>query len=135
MRTFTGTSVSGSENSFTDNGFENLVLNDFNYLTTPRLICSRENEIRHITSSPGSKSFTAELLLKTTDSKISPVVDTIKTSVALTSNLINSPCGIGENSTYANDDTVRSLYEDKHSAIYISKPVGLRIHKLIESSS
>jgi hypothetical protein len=127
MRTFAGTSVSGNENSFTDLGFETVELNEINYLPTPRLICSKENEIRNITNSPGSKSFTMEFLMNSTDSKVSPVIDTIKTAVVLTSNLVNSPNGIGESSTYADDDNVRSLFDDKHSAIYISKPVRLKI--------
>ena len=127
MRTFAGTSVSGNENSFTDLGFETVELNEINYLPTPRIICSRENELRNITNSPGSKSFTMEFLMNSTDSKVSPVIDTIKTAVVLTSNLVNSPNGIGESSTYADDDTVRSLFDDKHAAIYISKPVRLKI--------
>ena len=51
----------------------------------------------------------------------------IRVNAILTSNLINSPYGINENSNYANDDTVRSLYNDKHATIYISKPVRLKI--------
>ena len=65
--------------------------------------------------------------MTTNDSRVSPVIDIIKVNAILTSNLINSPIGINENSNYANDDTVRSLYDDKHSAIYVSKPVRLKI--------
>jgi len=127
MRTFAGTSISGNENSFTDLGYESVQINEINYLSSPRVVCSRENELRHITNSPGSKSLTMEFLMNSTDSRVSPVIDTIKTATILTSNLVNSPNGIGENSTYADDDNVRSLYNDGHSAIYISKPVRLKI--------
>lgn len=65
--------------------------------------------------------------MRTDDSRVSPVIDTIKTSVILTSNLINAPLDVNENSNYADDDTVRSLDNDKHSAIYISKPLRLKI--------
>jgi len=127
IRTFTGTSVGGNENSFVDNGYEDIQINEINYLSTPRVICSKENELRHITNSPGSKSLTMEFLMRSNDPRVSPVIDTIKTSLILTSNLVNNPNGIGESATYADDDKVRSLYEDTHSSIYISKPVKLKI--------
>ncbi len=66
-----------------------------------------------------------EFLMSSEDSRVSPVIDTIRTSVVLTSCLINSP--IAENSSYADDESVRSLYADKHNSIYISKPVKLKI--------
>jgi hypothetical protein len=127
MRTFSGTSVDGSENSFTDLGFEPVIIGDLNYLSTPRVICSRENEERHITTTPGSKSLTMEFVMESENSFVSPVIDTIKTSVILTSNLVNSPNGIGDDATYATTDNTRSLFNDDHSAIYISKPVRLAI--------
>ena len=127
IRTFTGTSVSGNEKSFIDEGFKSISLEESTYFDTPRLICSDINEQKFITESPGSKSFTMEFLMTTDDSRVSPVIDTIRVSSILTSNLINSPYGVNESSDYANDDTVRSLYDDKHAVIYISKPVGLKI--------
>lgn len=127
VRTFTGTSVSGNEKSFVDKGFNAIPLDETYYFDSPRLICSDVNESEFITESPGGKSFTMEFLMNTTDSRVSPVIDLIKVSTILTSNLINSPVGINENSDYANDDSIRSLYDDKHEAIYISKPVRLKI--------
>jgi hypothetical protein len=127
VRTFSGTSVNGDEKSFTDDGFRSLSLSGINYFDSPRLICSDINEQKFITESPGNKSFTMEFLMTTDDSRVSPVIDTIKVNAILTSNLINSPQGINEDSDYANDDTVRSLYNDKHSVIYVSKPVRLKI--------
>jgi hypothetical protein len=127
VRTFTGTSVSGSENSFVDSGYATIPLDNISYFDEPKLICSDINEQRFITESPGNKSFTMEFLMSTEDSRISPVIDTIKVNAILTSNIINSPYGIGENSNYQNDDSVRSLYDDKHEAIYISTPVKLSI--------
>ena len=127
VRTFTGTSISGSEKSFIDKGFTSIPLNGTYYFDSPRLICSDVNEQEFITESPGSKSFTMEFLMNTSDSRVSPVIDLIKVSTILTSNLINSPVGVNEDSDYANDDTVRSLYQDRHEAVYISKPVKLKI--------
>lgn len=127
MRTISGTSVGGNENSFVDQGFQNVQIGQINSLSTPRIICSRENEERHITTTPGSKSLTMEFLMNTKNSLVSPVIDTIKTSTILTSNLVNNPNGVGESATYAITDNSRSLYDDDHSAIYISKPVKLKI--------
>ena len=127
VRTFTGTSVGGNEKSFVDDGFTPIPINQTTYFATPKLICSEVNESSFITESPGNKSFTMEFLMNTSDPRVSPVIDTIRTSVILTSNLLNNPLGIGEDSDYANDDRVRSLIGDPHSAIYISKPVRLKL--------
>jgi len=127
IRTFTGTSVSGNEKSFIDDGFRSIPLQETTYFENPKLICSDINESKFITESPGSRSFTMEFLMRTSDSRVSPVIDTIKVNAILTSNLINSPYGVNDDSNYANDDTVRSLYDDKHSVIYVSKPIRLKI--------
>ena len=127
IRTFTGTSIGGNEKSFLDDGFRSIPLDETSYFSNPKLICSDINEQKFITESPGSKSFTMEFLMNTVDSRVSPVIDTIRVGAVLTSNLINNPYGVNENSNYANDDTVRSLFNDKHSTIYISKPVRLKI--------
>ena len=128
IRTFSGTSISGSEKSFIDNGFQNLNLDKINYLGAPCLICSEENESRFITESPGNRSLSIELDLNTTDSRVSPVIDTVQTNVVLTSNLINSPTGgVNKNANYKDDQLVRSLNDDNHACIYLSKPIRLKI--------
>ena len=126
IRTFTGTSIGGNEMSFVDSGYQQIPLNDTTYFSEPKLICSNINEERFITESPGNRSLTMEFLMTSSDSRVSPVIDTIRTSVVTTSNLINNPIGAGS-SAYADDDSVRSLFKDKHSAIYISKPVKLKL--------
>ena len=127
IRTFSGTSVSGDEVSFIDQGFEQIPINAPVFFANPRIVCSDVNESASISNSPGNKSFTMEFLMNTDDSKVSPVIDTIRTSVILTTNLINSPVGIEKDSNYANDDRVRSLLNDPHAAIYISNPIRLKI--------
>lgn len=128
IRSFSGSSISGNEISFRDKGFENVSLNTQNYLDSPRLVCSDVNEQRFITDSPGNRSFSIEFNMESNDSRVSPVIDTAIASIELTSNLVNSPTGgVNENANYANDDSVRSLNDDNHSCIYISKPVRLKI--------
>jgi hypothetical protein len=127
VRTFTGTSISGNEKSFVDDGFQSIPLTGTTFFQTPKLVCSDINEQKFITESPGGKSFSMEFLMNTTDTRVSPVIDLVRVNAVLTSNLINSPNGVNDDSNYANDDNVRSLYDDKHSAIYVSKPVRLKL--------
>ncbi len=127
VRTFTGTSISGSEKSFTDKGFTSIPLDSTFYFDSPRLICSDINEQEFITESPGNKSFTMEFLMDTIDSRVSPVIDLMKVNAVLTSNLINSPNGVNDSANYTDDDSIRSLFDDKHEVVYISKAVRLKI--------
>ena len=127
IRTFTGTSIGGNEVSFIDSGFEDIPLNSTTYFTEPKLICSDVNEQRLIKTSPGNRSLTMEFYMSTLDSRVSPVIDIVKTSIITTSNLINDPVGIQTASLYSDDDSIRSLYNDKHNAIYISKPMRLKL--------
>ena len=127
IRTFTGTSVGGNEKSFVDRGFENITLDTQVYFNEPKLICSRVNEEKFISSSPGNKSLTFEMLMTTSDSRVSPVIDTVNAAVTLYSNLINNPNGVGEDSNYSLDTSVRSINNDKHNFVYLSKPVRLKI--------
>ena len=126
IRTFTGSSVGGNERPFIDRGFETIPLDTQTYFTEPKLICSSVNEERFITNSPGNRSLSFEMIFTTNDSRVSPVVDTINTSVTLTSNLINNPNGIGNLATYATDTLVRGD-NDSHEAVYISKSTRLKI--------
>jgi hypothetical protein len=127
IRTITGTSISGSEVSFVDDGFVEIPLNGTTYFNTPKIIASTENETRFNNETPGNRSLTFEMLLNTDSTFVSPVIDTIKTSLILSTNLVNAPVGIEKNSTYSSDNNVRSTDSDEHSAIYISKPIGLKI--------
>ena len=128
LRSFAGTSIGGNENSFTDLGFENISIGVINLLSSPRVVYSEINEEKNIGDlSPGSKSLTMEILMNTNNSLVSPVIDLVKTNVILTSNLVNNPNGIGDNSTYAISDNTRTLFDDDHAAIYISKPVRMKL--------
>jgi hypothetical protein len=122
VRTFSGTSISGNEVSFVDQGFEDISLTDTNFFKTPRIICSQINESTFINESPGNRSLTLETLLTTNDSRVSPVIDLMSASVALTTNILNAPV-----SDWANDERVRDPFSDPHAAIYISKTVRLSI--------
>jgi hypothetical protein len=69
---------------------------------------------------PGNKSMNMRLILGTTDTKVSPVIDTQRISTILTSNRVNS---VIEN--YATDARVDSIDEDPSAFQYISKEITL----------
>jgi hypothetical protein len=127
IRTFSGTSVGGNEVSFIDNGFQDIPLNKTTDFLTPNIVCSDINESRFSLESPGNKSLTMSFFMTTLDAKVSPVIDNTGVCVTLMSNLINDPVGIQTASKYALDDSIRSLYNDKHSSIYVSKRIVLKL--------
>jgi hypothetical protein len=130
IRTFTGTSVgsdSVSQPSFIDDGFEDIPLTGTTYFTRPKLICSSVNEDKMIKNSPGNRSLSMEFYMTSDNSRVSPVIDTINVSAVLTSNIINDPVGILTASDYAYDNTTRSIDNDNHSTIYLSKQVRLAV--------
>jgi hypothetical protein len=120
VRTVSGKSFSGEEIPFTDNGFELLEINTPNYLSTPRLICSDVNEQNKLSTLPGNKSLNMRLTLETTDSKLSPVIDTQRISTILTSNRINNII-----TNYATDSRVNQIDTDPSAFQYISKEITL----------
>ncbi len=67
------------------------MLNDYNEFLAPQLICSKINESTELN---GDKSFRMDLTLTSQKDNVSPMIDTDRMSVILTSNRINSPTNI-----------------------------------------
>lgn len=122
VRTFTGTSISGNENSFQDAGFQDFPLNMPVYFDSPRVVASSTNESYFALPSPGNRSLELDFYMSSTDSRVSPVIDLDEASVILTTNRLNKPV-----SDFATDDNVRSLNNDPHESVYISKLIELKI--------
>ena len=123
IRTVTGTSVSGNEISFIDNGFEDVRLNRINSFNTIRMVASKLNENQYLTGLPSNKSFTTILNLTTNDKNISPVVRlTSGSETEFINHRLNRPINL-EN--YDTDNKVNSILEDEHASIYISNLVLL----------
>ena len=120
IRTVSGTSASGNEASFADQGFEDISLIGVNYLNTPRIIASKVNEDDKLTALPGNKSFTQQLIFSTKDTNVSPVVDLDRLSIITTTNRIDERV-----TDYRTDGRVNSKFGDPNAAIYISKNVVL----------
>ena len=120
VRTVSGTSVDGSETSFQDQGFENVSLNGANYFTSPRIVASKINEQNQLTSLPGNKSFTMELVFNTEDQNVSPVIDVDRLAVITTTNRLDQRI-----TNYPDDDRVNQRFGDPNAAVYITKRVNL----------
>ena len=120
IRTISGVSIDGNEIPYIDNGFETISINQTNYLDSPRLICSRVNEVDKLGDLPGSKSFNMRVILSSSDTRLSPVIDTQRVSAILISNRINNPIA-----NYATDNRVNNLEGDPHAFQYISKEISL----------
>jgi len=120
VRTVSGTSVSGNETSFEDQGFEPIQLGEINYFTSPRIIASQVNETARLTTLPGNKSFTMEMILNTENTRLSPVIDLQRLSVITTTNRIDRVV-----TDFSTDKRVNASLGDPHAAVYVSKKVGL----------
>ena len=90
IRTITGSSIDGSEVPYQDKGFEDISLTSNNYMSSPRMIASRNNETTSLTTLPDNKSFTLNLSFETNSPIISPIVDLDRIGMILTSNRLNS---------------------------------------------
>jgi hypothetical protein len=120
VRTVSGASISGTEIPYIDQGFEAISISRSNYFSTPRIIASKVNEDAKLTTLPGNKSMTMRLNFGTTDSRVSPVIDTQRMSVIYTSNRVDSVI-----SNYVTDSRVNGIDTDPTAFQYLSKEISL----------
>jgi len=120
IRTVSGTSVSGSEVSFNDLGFETVQLNAPNKLSSIRIVCSKINELTYLNSLPRNKSFTTSLTLSSSDKNVSPIIDLRRSEVEFRTSLLNNPV-----LDYVSDRRTNSFENDPHIATYVSNLVRL----------
>jgi hypothetical protein len=121
IQTTSGSSVDGTEESYNNQGFEQISLDENNYLSSPRIVASQVNETARLKSLPGNKSFTLNLVLNTNNSNISPVIDLERVNMIFVSNRVNSPIA-----DYTADFRTSTLQEDPSSFVYASNPVSLQ---------
>lgn len=123
LRTITGKSVDGFEESYSNNGFEPIDLAKNNYFDTPRAVYSKINEQNRISPDiPGKKSLTLDLGLFSSSRFISPVIDLDRIGLILVSNRVNDRV-----EDYAGDSRVSSLQDDPSAFVYASKTVTLEV--------
>ena len=124
LRTVSGSSVSGAEIPFIDNGFETITLNKTNYLDSTRVIASKVNEdlaVGQLSQLPGKKSLNLRVFLNTVDRRVSPVIDTDRVSAILISNRVNDVID-----DYTIDRRVNVIGTDPTAFQYISKEMSLQ---------
>ena len=120
LRTTTSQSFSGNEIPFVDAGFQDITVNQKNYFDTPRMIASKVNEDAQLTNIIGGKSMQMRLFLSSTDTRISPVIDSQRVNAILTSNRVNDII-----SDYATDPRVNDATSDPTAFQYLSKEIVL----------
>ena len=121
IRTVSGTSAGGNEVSFIDQGFENIILNEENRLSTPRLLASRVNEVNRLVDLPLNRSVTLGVTLESLESNLSPVIDTQNGVIIYSRSRLNKPV-----LDYVKDGRTKRPIGDPHAAVYISNPVRLK---------
>ena len=122
LRTISGTSASGTEVSFLDQGFDPTILQAVTFFPTPRLVASTINEKEKLGSLPKSKSLTLNVDMTSADPNLSPALDVKNATFILGRNRINNPIGL-EN--YASDNRTKQLEDDPHGTIFITERVDL----------
>ena len=123
IRTTTGTSVSGNEGSFVDNGYQDVTLNQYNALTSVRMVASKVNEDEYLTDLPRNKSFTTNIVLKSNSENLSPMIYLNGGSATeFISNRLNRPIDLEK---YDSNSLTKTINEDPHSSVYISQDILL----------
>ena len=123
IRTVTARSVGGSEVPFLDAGFENVILNEYNALSSPRLVASKLNEDIFLTGLPRNKSLTLNVTMNNNGtSALSPVIRTDTSFIELINHRINNPVG---SDNYATSKSANSILDDPHAATYVSNSIKL----------
>jgi|TARA_R110002153_G_scaffold47961_1_gene135384 hypothetical protein len=119
-----GTSVSGSEQSFVKSTTNRFVpLADNYYYPTTNIVASGINETNEMS---GVKSLTAPFTLSSNSELVSPVIDLKRLTMMAVANQINV---IDSSSDVFPTSIYRAMTEpegDNHSAIYLTKKINLR---------
>jgi hypothetical protein len=121
IRTISATSSHGSEQSFVDQGYEKVQLNQVNTLSSLRMVASNVNEQEYLDDLPRNKSFTTAIVLKTEDKNLSPILFTDICNNEFRAWRIDAPI-----SNYIESSLTNSLEGDPHAAKYVSIPVKLK---------
>ena len=119
-KTVSGTSISGSEPSYQDKGYQDITNNQKNYFGDPRMVSSQINETTYLSEQPANKSLTVGLNLFSSDNRVSPAIDLNNSSIVFVSNRVNAPI-----TDYADDPRVNTTVDDPNSFTYVSKNVLL----------
>ena len=123
LKTTTATSPSGSETSFIkDTTFSAISLDETFNIDTSSMVCSNVNETNELGS---AKSLTLPITLSTTNTSVSPVIDTARLSMVLIANRINNVDSSSDVFPTSEFSAMTEPDGDGNAAIYITKKVSL----------
>src|SRR5210317_1372876 len=121
IRPTSGKSVHGSETEFSLTSSTNaisVVANDNIYFEVPQMVASDINQTNEMS---GSKSLFVTCSLRTSNTKLSPVIDTQRISMITVQNRLNSPTAINH-PTFKDDEQSSG---SSTAAIYCTRPIVL----------
>ena len=121
VRPTTGKSVHGSETEFSLTATASAISytpGDNIYFTAPQMVASAINETNEMS---GSKSLFTTLTLSTTNTKLSPVLDTQRMSMVAVQNRLNSPT-VSNTPDFVNDEAPTGT---SSAGVYVTRPVIL----------
>ena len=121
MRPTTGQSIHGSESEFSLTSSSNavsVIANDNIYFTAPQIVASEINETNEMS---GNKSLFVNLSFTTTNTKLSPVLDTQRISAFCVQNRLNQPTS-SNTPSFVDDEASTG---NSSAAMYITRPINL----------
>jgi hypothetical protein len=121
LRTISGSSLSGTETAFINQGYQTVPLNKNVYFDSTRIVGSRVNENENLDDLSGNRSLNLRVSLGTVNEKVSPIIDTHRVNALFTTNRVNSVI-----QNYSTDSRVNGLKTDPSSFQYISKEISLQ---------
>ncbi len=120
MRTVSGTSISGSETSFKDEGFQPVALAKQNLFDTPRIIASKVNSTNFLSELPKNKSLQMNFNMATADTRLSPMIDLDHTALVLVTNRVNQAT-----TDYIGNFDVKTIRDDKNNFYYVTNNISI----------
>ena len=124
IRTTSGRSIHGSETEFALQGTSArvaVVPNDNIYFTSPRMIASSINTTNEMASTYNGKSLFVNVVLSTTNTKLTPIIDLSRVSFFTVTNRLNTPTSGNTPDFVAETNPTGG----SSSAVYITKPITL----------
>ena len=122
VRTISATSIGGSEESFQDQGFVDINLDEMNHFDTPRMIASSINANANLEGvTPANKSLIFEISMNSTDENITPMIDSSRVSAILSSNRLSN----GDFTSDSFMGQTKITGRDPNTATYISNMIVL----------
>jgi hypothetical protein len=122
LRTTTGKSIHGNESEFTLNSassnIANVIPGDNIFFTSPQMVASSINETNEMT---GSKSLFLNIVLRSNNSKLSPVIDIKRTSLVAIQNRLNNPT-VANTPNFVSDTSSTGT---SSAAVYLTRPILL----------